>query len=234
MNPMDCIRFYTMEYSQFGFLPLPPFVRRTLLCLFFLLPVSSVEAQIKQGTYASINTFERVCLKLTDQQRFEMFSSNCTIDRDFVGDWKYHHDTLVLQSDNGPAMTVLGATETSGSGSEATILLKSRDPQLLRGISVKSRHDMARQKADGTFTINHPIDSIYFVMEGLRPQLYIPVDPNVSLLTVELLFQNLDKPALVNDSWLVDGKKLHYLPGSYSSRSSSIELKRGKRCFYKQ
>lgn len=188
---------------------------------------------MRPATYASVNSVEKVCLRLEEQNRFSLFTSNCNTDREFSGRWKSFADTLVLNADNGPSIRILGVTETPASSERATIQLNSPDAQLLRGLTIKTSHETAKPDASGKLTLLHPIDTIYFVMHGMKPALYLPVDKEAAALQVEIRFENLDKPSLVNDQWLVQGRKLRYLPGPGSSRSGEIELQRGKRCFYK-
>jgi len=216
----------------------------------FFLVASAAQGQVKPGTYASVNSFEKVCLRLEENQQFQLFSSNCTTDRDFSGRWQVRADTLVLNSDQGPAMelgkvmergTSVEAIPAAGEalatepadGSRTTLTLRSMDAPLLASIKVSMGQETAFPNAAGEVFLNQPLDTIYFYMEGMGLLAYHPTDPMTNRIEVDIRFKNLDKPSLFNDRWLQEGRKLRYLPGPGSTRSSDIELVRGKRCFYK-
>jgi len=219
-------------------------------CSIFLLTLSAF-GQVKPGTYASVNSFEKVCLRLGDDQKFAFFSSNCTTDRDFSGRWQVRGDTLVLNSDNGPAMELgkvlenptaefahgeaLAVEKPDGKDNAGTIkiMLRSADAPLLRSLRVSMGDASAFPNSSGVVYHALPLDTIYFNMEGMKPSNYVPMNPMAAAFDVEIRFKNLDKPSLFNDRWLLSGRKLSYLPGPGSSRSAEIGLVRGKRCFYK-
>ncbi|MBI1193864.1 MAG: hypothetical protein GC205_11950 [Bacteroidetes bacterium] len=219
-----------------------------------LLAASPGFAQIKVGTYASVNSFEKVCLRLDQNERFAFFSSNCTTDRDFSGRWQLREDTLVLNSNHGPFMELGLVRETEANASmESTpgealatdqsneqsstnttkLTLRSADAPLLRSIRVSTGDTVARPNSYGVIYLGHESKNITFSMDGMPSLQYAPVDPKASAIDVEIQFKNLDKPSLFNDRWLLSGRTLTYLPGPGSSRSAEIALVRGKRCFYK-
>jgi|GEM_PF-1113775 len=211
-------------------------------------------AQLRPGTYASVNSFEKVCLRLSENQRFQLFSSNCTTDRDFTGQWKQRGDTLVLHSNNGPAMT-LGRVQAIPAGAPPSpgapealaeesndgrtnpgttlLVLHSPDAPLLRSMKVSMGGKTLLPNSRGEWALPQPLSNITFYIEGMTPLGLNPDAANLSELRVEILFQHLDRPSLFNDRWLAEGRKLRYLPGPGSTRSADIALKRGKRCFYK-
>ena len=192
-----------------------------------------VLAQIAPGTYASINSFEKVCLQVEEGERFSMFSSNCTIYREFEGMWTSKGDTLILNADNGPAMHIIGVTETPDQAEWASITLRSSDAHLLSAMTLSTRHQSVKVSASGRLQMEHPLDTIWFGMEGMASVFYVPVDPQIAVLKADIGFMHLDKPSLVNDRWLLKKRELRYLPGPHSNRSSEIALRRGKKCFYK-
>jgi hypothetical protein len=210
---------------------------RLALCLATLLlatfPGQAQKSIPRTGTYASVNAYEKVCLRLNNNQRFAMFSSSCSIDRAFEGRWTSRGDTLILNADNGPAMILSGATETPGPAKRTRVQVLASDPLLLSGLMLRSGTQQTALDASGSAWLEQPLELVELHMQGLRPLTYRAVDPAAAALDLDIRFQNLDRPSLVNDRWLVRGKHLNYLPGPQSSRSAEIRLKRGKRCFYK-
>lgn len=190
-------------------------------------------AQIKPGTYASIHAYEKVCLRISPNQRFSLFSSNCTTDRDYEGSTVVSGDTLILQTDIVPSVAIIGATETSAIAERAVLIVQSEDAALLRGMRIQTPQETHTYQGQSELRLKHPIDSIRFTVPGLPAVTYKPIDSLSARVQVDFRFLNLDKPTLINDRWLINGNKLRYLPGPTSARSAEIELKRGKRCFYK-
>jgi hypothetical protein len=227
---------------------------RVITVLFVLAFAVPGMAQLRSGTYASVNSFEKVCLRLTEDNRFHLFSSNCTTDRDFAGQWQQRGDTLVLHSDNGPAMALgrvqaipasgpassnaqeaLAEEPTNSPGNPGTtvLVLHSPDAPMLRAVRVSMDGRTLKPNARGEWSVAQPLGDITLDMEGMTPLVLVPDAANPAELRVEILFRNLDRPSLFNDRWLAEGRQLRYLPGPGSTRSADIALKRGKRCFYK-
>ncbi len=195
--------------------------------------------------------------------RFRMTSSNCTIDRDFSGGWQKRGDTLVLNTDRRPFFRVLadvqGAeTPSSGAAPDAArtaaeaepkansiaegklrLQLSASDPALLRGMRVQADAGPALRWGRGTLDIPAQTRSLRFVVPGMDPVHVVLDDPELAgaflgkRLFLHLEFADLYVPALVDDRWMLDGRILRYIPREASVRSEAIELKKGKKCWYK-
>jgi len=202
----------------------------------------ALSAQPNSTRFASRNAIEKVCLELehetrlkdTQSGRFHLFSSNCSIDRDFYGSWERAGDTLSLTTDKRPSINLESVTETGVSTDQVLVSLRSDDPALLPGLTAHHGDQTFRVGASGTVTLNVPLTSVFFSHPGMAKAVYIPVNTDAAEVTISVRFLDLHLPSLVDDRWLLQGKHMVYVPRAGSLRSEQMTLHRGKRCFYPQ
>jgi hypothetical protein len=229
-----------------------PRLRANALLAVALLAPALAGAQARETRFASRNAVEKVCLTLEHdgaldaavKGRFRMASSNCTVDRDFTGTWTRRGDTLSLTTDRRPSFRVESFTESGTDTARTRLVLRSADPQLLAGVRVYAAPDSSAaggRPARGALlgrgpelALDNPVGALLLALPGMAPQVFRPLHPNAAITTVTLRFEDLHAPALVDDRWLPDGRRLTFVPRAGSLRSEPLELRRGQRCFYRQ
>lgn len=222
------------------------------LCL--VVPALQAQSAAVQHTrFASRNAVEKICLTLEHQARwkdaasgrFQMASSNCTIDRDFEGSWRRVQgsdtgDTLVFNTDRRPHFKALAlppakASEAAPFG-KPELQLRSADPAMLRALRVRLDEGEWQLWKGPSMPLPQGTKRIRLLLPGMaivELPLAAPVASSSKPLRYEVVFEDLHVPALVDDRWLLMGSTLQYLPREGSVRTESIELKKGKRCWYK-
>jgi hypothetical protein len=230
-----------------------------LLCPGRLLAQSGSDALSRETRFASRNAVEKVCLtmehtgpwKAAERGRFRMASSNCTIDRDFVGSWLRKGDTLVLNTDRRPRFSAKpmppnemeqGAEATQepragidpGASPELRLALQSDDPMLMQGLRIQFEGQPIQRWQGPSMGVPAGTRSARLLLEGMDPVvLNWSVAEGDAGLRFALVFEDLYTPALVDDRWLLQGSVMRYVPRPGSVRTEAIELKKGKRCWYK-
>jgi hypothetical protein len=227
-----------------------PRLRANALLAVALLAPALAFAQPRETRFASRNAVEKVCLTLEHDGaldraragRFRMASSNCTVDRDFIGAWTRRGDTLSLNTDRRPSFRVASFTESGTDTARIRLVLRSPDPQLLAGVRVYAAPDSPGVKSalgvplgqGPELALDNPVGALLLALPGMAPQIFRPRHPNAATTTVTLHFEDLHAPALVDDRWVLDGRRLTFVPRAGSQRSAPLELRRGQRCFYRQ
>lgn len=209
----------------------------TCCALVILTAWSPVEAQIAPGRYAH-NGLEKICLRLGEQGRFELFTSTCTMDEHHVGTWRSAGDTLILHSDRQPRLR-LGEVREMGPGEGAAngplaVSVTSPDPLLLAGMRIRAGDRAYELDEAGAVDLPAEPGRLTLELDGLGPATYMLRDPSTSTLILEVVFEHLHDPHLTGERWLrTSRRKLTYLPGEGSNvDEETVEIRRGKRCFY--
>ena len=208
---------------------------RSVILLSALLLSCTIQAQVSAskipGRYAH-NGLEKICLRLDQQQRFQLFTSTCTMDDHLVGRWELNTDTLVLNSDRQPGIKLQAERQKLQDSIGLTFRLSLSDPALGSAMTMRVDDGPAQPIRKEVVWTNRP-RVLTFEIEGMEALRYEVASFAVEL-DLTLGFENLTASYLRNEKWLIGGKTMTYLPGPRSNvLPEAVEIKRGKKCFYK-
>lgn len=208
---------------------------RSMILLSALLLSSTIQAQVSNtkipGRYAH-NGLEKICLRLDEQQRFQLFTSTCTMDDHLVGRWDLRADTVVLNSDRQPKIKLQAEKQRLKDSIGLILNLALTDPALGAVMTMRVDDGPAQPIRNKVVWTKRP-QVMTFEIEGMESLRY-EIASLALELDLTLGFENLAASYLRNEKWLIEGKTMTYLPGPRSNvLPEAVEIKRGKKCFYK-
>jgi hypothetical protein len=205
-----------------------------IFLLGLVLSSSSLSAQLTKdpvGKYA-FSGIEKVCLNVYDQNRFELFTSSCTFDYHHKGNYSTKGDTLILNSDVKPRISLIKAETAKGDRQGCQLNVSSDDPLMLRNIRLVADGRTYKFDGSGFGVAPQSPKKITLYIDGLAPLVYESESIYNTMINLIIGFEDLTTPYLQDDKWLVAGRKLNHVPKPNIKYAEEVVVKKGKRCWY--